>query len=1094
MRRPLATELQHRVLTLDGAMGTMIQRLGLKGCNDELVITRPDTILDIHRAYIEAGADIIETDTFNANAISLAEYGLADKVYELNVAAARLAREAAGSDRYVAGSIGPTNVSLSLADSDVTFSDMAATYCEQARGLIDGEVDALLIETVFDTLNAKAAIAGCNRAMTLSGRNVPLMISATLTENGRLLSGQTIEAFIDSISHARPLSIGFNCGFGVEQMLPYIERLQQLDCFISLHANAGLPDELGRYRQSAGEMSFTLARLLQCGKLNIAGGCCGTTPEHIAAIARAASTAVPYRPKAPDTRLHLSGLEPLRHDDFFKVGERCNVAGSRNFLKLIQQGELSKAVEIAATQIDNGASILDINMDDGMLDARTEMRRFIARLALDPRTSAVPLMIDSSDFSVITGALELIQGRSIVNSISLKEGEEKFLDRARQIHELGAAVVVMAFDEQGQADTYQRRIEICRRSYDLLTQKAGFRGNEIVFDPNVLTVATGIPDHDNYALDFIRATQWITENLPNAMVSGGVSNLSFAFRGNNAVRKAMHALFIDHARRSGLSMAIVNPSAPIAPTPDMPDDLLEAIDDVLLNRRADATGRLTAIASGIKADAPAAGARQSSAQPATTLAALILNGADDGIEQLLDAELARRESAMAVINGPLMEAMDNVGRLFGEGRIFLPQVVRSAAVMRRAIDYLTPLIEAGSSSTANRPKMVLATVKGDVHDIGKNIVATVMRCSGFDVIDLGVMVPPEQIIDAAISHEADLIGLSGLITPSLNEMCVVARMLQERGASIPLFVGGATTSEMHTAVKIAPLYSAPVIHTADAASLPPKALKLDEIYPDIKTRQQALRDEFERREQLLDIEAARERSEAVSEPAATPSTVGTFTYHPAASELAGLINWRAFLGEWSVAPDFDDERVRQLIADARALLDDSRFDIKARVIIAGARRTAPERISVNGIDIITPRSLMPNPATGKCPALADYIATDNDHIGLFAVSVHSAQGQTDEYNGLMLRIVSHRLAEAATQWLHNIVRTELWNIADNCGIRPAVGYPSLPDHSLIFTLDRQLRLAELGISLTENGAMSPDSSTCGIIISHPESRYFSVVR
>ncbi|MDE6366641.1 MAG: dihydropteroate synthase, partial [Muribaculaceae bacterium] len=456
-----------------------------------------------------------------------------------------------------------------------------------------------------------------------------------------------------------------------------------------------------------------MARLLQCGKLNIVGGCCGTTPEHIAGIARAASTAVPYHPKAPDTRLHLSGLEPLRHADFFKVGERCNVAGSRNFLKLIQQGEISKAVEIAATQIDNGASILDINMDDGMLDARTEMCRFIARLALDPRTSAVPLMIDSSDFSVITGALELIQGRSIVNSISLKEGEEKFLDRARQIHELGAAVVVMAFDEQGQADTYQRRIEICRRSYDLLTQKAGFRGNEIVFDPNVLTVATGIPDHDNYALDFIRATQWITENLPDATVSGGVSNLSFAFRGNNAVRKAMHALFIDHARRSGLSMAIVNPSAPIAPTSDMPDDLLEAIDDVLLNRRADATGRLTAIASGIKADAPAAGTRQSAAQP-TTLASLILNGADEGIEQLLDAELARRESAMDVINGPLMEAMDNVGRLFGEGRIFLPQVVRSAAVMRRAIDYLTPLIEAGSSTTANRPKMVLATVKGDV--------------------------------------------------------------------------------------------------------------------------------------------------------------------------------------------------------------------------------------------------------------------------------------------------------------------------------------------------------------------------------------------
>lgn len=1089
--RNIAEELKRRVLVLDGAMGTMIQRSGFADvCNDALVLTHPDAILDIHRSYIDAGADIIETNSFNANAISLAEYGLQDKVYDINLAAARLARRAAGPERFVAGSMGPTNVSLSIGDPAWTFDSVADTYFDQARGLIDGGVDTLLIETVFDTLNAKAAICGTRRAMQACGREVPLMISATLTESGRLLSGQTLEAFIIAVSHARPLSIGLNCGFGIEQMLPYIERIQGLPCCISVHANAGLPDELGRYNQTPERMTFNMRRMLASGKVNIVGGCCGTTPDHIRLIAEAARSAVPYTPAAPDNRFRLSGLEALDTDTFFKVGERCNVAGSRNFLKLIQQGELAKAVDIAATQIDNGAAVLDINMDDGLLDAPREMERFIANLALDPRTASVPLMIDSSNFSLIERALKLIQGRAIVNSISLKEGEEAFLDHARRIRELGASVVVMAFDEVGQADTFERRIEICARSYRLLTEKAGFRGNEIVFDPNVLAIATGIPEHAGYAVDFIRATEWITSNLPGTRVSGGVSNLSFSFRGNNEVRKTMHALFISHAVKAGLSMAIVNPAAPMEPTPDMDAELLRAIDNVIFNRDDNATDNLISMAATMKKDAPAAAKKQSGS---LAIGDLIIRGSDENLTALLDSELASLGSAMAVINGPLMAAMDHVGALFGAGRMFLPQVVRSASVMRKAVDYLTPMLSSSNDETGgNRPHMVIATVKGDVHDIGKNIVATVMRCSGFRVTDLGVMVPPERIIDTAIATHADIIALSGLITPSLEEMCRVARMLQERGLRIPLFVGGATTSDMHTAVKIAPLYSAPVVRTADAASLPQKALRIHELAPTIAAEQDELRRQFRLKESMLTPEEARIRAEAVTTPAATPLHTGTFEFQPSVSELADLVNWRAFLGEWSVTPDFDDESVKRLLAEARNELNALKAQINVRIMLLPAHRSAPEEIAVSDITIPTPRTRIPNPVTGKCPSLADYVAEANDHLGVFAVCVSSDFSGLDDYRSLMRRILCHRLAEAATGWLHNRVRAELWGIGEECGIRPAVGYPSLPDHSLIFTLNKLIDLDSLGISLTENGAMSPDASTCGLIFGHPSSRYFSV--
>ncbi len=1083
MRKPLKEVLKERVLVLDGAMGTMIQRLGLKGCNDSLVLTKPEAILDIHRRYINAGADIIETNSFNANALSLAEYGLRDKVYEINLAAARLARQAAGEEHYVAGSMGPTGVSLSMADGAATFNDLAETYAIQAKGLIDGGVDALLIETVFDPLNAKAAIFGAKNAMQAAGRTVEIMISATLTDSGRLLSGQTPEAFFAAVMHANPLSVGFNCGFGVEQMLPYIERLDRMSCFVSLHANAGLPDELGFYRQQPEQMAFSLRRLLERGKLNIVGGCCGTTPEHIRTIADAARGAIPYRPQAPGERLTLGGLELIPDEEFYRVGERCNVAGSRKFLRLVQEGNMAEMLNIAAAQVEAGASILDVNMDDGMLNAADEMERFVRALVSDPRTAPAALMIDSSDFAVIERALKVIPGRPIVNSISLKEGEETFLDHARRLRRLGAAVVVMAFDEQGQATTFERRIEVCRRSYDLLVNQAGFRGSDIVFDPNVLAIATGIDDHATYGADFLRAAQWIAANLPGARVSGGISNLSFAFRGNNALRKLMHARFLQRGRLGGLSMAIMNPSDPIEPPVNADAELIEAIDSVIDNATAQATERLVSLASQL-APAPALtkakpAGEKNNAKP--TLEELILSGSTDGLHALLDAEVAGCGSAMAVINGPLMSAMNRVGELFGQGKIFLPQVVRAANVMRSAVDYLTPLF-ANESQTDNRPKMVLATVRGDVHDIGKNIVATVMRCAGFEVIDLGVMVPADVIADKALEVNADAIGVSGLISPSLEEMCRIARTLQERGARIPLFVGGATTSALHTAVKIAPLYSAPVVHTLDAASLPPKVLHLSELYPAIKQEQEQLRLNYSQRTPQLSIEQARLRSEAVDTPAPAPMLTGRFDFTSTLADLEPLINWRGYLGELSITPDFNNPQVLEVIDRAKADLRKLRFTARARALILPARRTAPEEITVDGIRIATPRSLRPN---DRCPALADYVAAQGDHIGLFGVSVAADAGSITD------SILANRLAEAATAWLHAKVRSELWGIADNQGIRPAVGYPSLPDHSLIFTLDKLLNLADLGIELTDTGAMKPLSSTCGLIISHQQSRYFA---
>lgn len=1080
MRKDLRQVLKDRVLVLDGAMGTMLQRLGHAGCNDSLVLTNPDVIINIHKQYIDAGADIIETNTFNANRFSLADYGLSERVREINVIAARLARTAAGENHYVAGSMGPTGISLSLG-GPTGFDEMADAYAEQAAGLIAGGVDLLLIETVFDTLNAKAAILGAKRAMQSEGRDVEIIISATPTESGRLFCGQALDAFFASISHADPLAVGLNCGFGPEGMLQFIESMQELPYYLSLHANAGLPDELGIYGESPEKMSFTLRRLMQSGKLNIVGGCCGTTPAHIHRIADAAKNAVPHRPKPFADRLTLAGLELIPDEEFYKVGERCNVAGSRRFLRLISEGNIDEAIEIAARQVEQHAYILDINMDDGMLDAKLEMQRFVSRLVSDSRTASAALMIDSSDFAVIENALKLIPGRPIVNSISLKEGEQSFISKARRMRRMGAAVVVMAFDERGQATSFERRIEVCKRSYDLLVNEAGFRGCDIVFDPNVLAIATGIADHATYGIDFLRATEWIARNLPGVRVSGGISNLSFAFRGHNQLRKLMHARFLQRGRSMGLTMAILNPADETEPAPGVSHQLIDAIDSVIDNASPEATETLLSLAAELPRTVEAIKSKADESH-LSSVEELILAGRTAGLESLLDAVVSRLGSAMAVINGPLMEAMNRVGVLFSQGELFLPQVVRAADVMRAAVDYLTPLLGTEESG-GERPKIVLATVRGDVHDIGKNIVATVMRCSGFEVIDLGVMVPAETIVDTAIARQAVAIGLSGLISPSLDRMSEVAALLQSRGASIPLFVGGATTSDMHTAVKIAPLYSAPVVHTAEAATLPPVVVKIKELWPEIRREQERLRREFADRKPCLSIDEARLRSEVVQSPSPTPLKSGYFDFEPTVNELVPLINWRGYLGELSIVPDMQNPEVIKVLDDAKSELMNLDVMVKVRVAILPAFRSAPEAITVNNVQIATPRSLR---RLENCPALADYIAPQNDHIGLFATSV-----MLNSERDIVRSVLANRLAEAATEWLHRKVRSELWGIPDGQGIRPAVGYPSLPDHSLIFDIDKILHLSDIGIKLTETGAMQPLSSTCGLIFAHRESRYFA---
>lgn len=1127
--------LRERVLILDGAMGTMLQKARAEaGCIDMLCLSSPETIEDIHLQYLQAGADIITTDTFNANAISLARYGASHLVPEIcreAVAAARRAIERSGRRAWIAGDVGPTGKSLSMTadDADTDFDTLRAAYLQQIGALAEAGADLILLETIFDTLNAKAAISALLEVRESTGRELPLMVSATLTESGRLLSGQTLEAFIVSISHARPISIGLNCGFGAEQAVEFLPQLQNISCAVSLHPNAGLPDAMGCYTSTPSDMAAALRKPLADGLLNIVGGCCGTTPAHIRAIAAEASTARPrtipaYDPTAP---LRLAGLEAITVDPdrLTPVGERCNVAGSRKFLRLIKEGNLNEAIAIAAAQTDAGARIIDINMDDALLDAPCEMERFIRLASAEPDVARVPFMIDSSQWEVVERTLKLVQGKPVVNSISLKEGEEAMIRRARHISSMGAAMVVMAFDERGQADTLERKTEVCSRAYRLLTE-AGIAPSDIIFDPNILAVATGIEGHARYGLDFILAARWIRRNLPGASVSGGLSNLSFSFRGNNFVREAIHAVFLSNAAGpGGMNMAIVNPST-LIDTATIPQPLAEAIADTLLCRRPDADERLIAIAAstdapGRKATATQAEPETVSSTPCSRLADAVVKGRADALETMLRDAQAEAGSAFALVEGPLMQGMDRVGRLFGEGRMFLPQVVKSARLMQQAVELLTPAIEAEKAAapgTAGRrsPRMVIATVRGDVHDIGKNIVAVVMRCNGFDVTDLGVMVEGERIVSEARRLEADLVGLSGLITPSLAEMAEVATLMQQAGMHTPLLVGGAAASALHTALRIAPCYSGPTFYTHDAASLPTLAARLIDPRQAAETislnaaKQARRREEYAAAQRTAGTPAPADTTTPVAtvSPAPEPASKGLHTLHPSIEELRPLINWRAFLAAWRTSACTDE--ARNVTDDANRVLDALQqrgATLTARLILCNAASqglditvTPPDGDSVT---IPTLRKSAPSEIDGLCPAISDFIAPEGDWIGLFAVTtagevadyVDNMRRDGDPYAAITAQLVADRLAEAAAEWLHRLTATEIWGFATDpsaIGIRPAVGYPSLPDQSVIHLLDRMIHYSEIGVTVTENGAMAPSATVSGLIIAAPQARYFTV--
>lgn len=1189
--------LKNNILVLDGAMGTMIQhyelddvefkgdrfanwKCRLKGCNDVLVLTAPDVIEDIHRQYLEAGAHIVETNSFNANAISLSDYrddsekDLSHYVSEINREAAKLARNAVdkfcsthpGEKRWVAGSVGPTNKSLSLdcdedTNASVTWDKLVDSYIEQMSALIQGGVDLLLIETIFDGLNAKAALYAAAQAMKETEIKVPIMVSVTLTESGRTLSGQTLAAFVASISHVDLLSVGLNCGFGADGMVPYIKELQSIDVAVSVYPNAGLPNVMGEYDETPETIVEKLLPIIASEQINIIGGCCGTTPEHIAVIAKESQKHTPRQIPNQVSQMTLAGLETLvvsRERNFLNIGERCNVAGSRKFLRLIKEKNITEAIEIARTQIQNGAQVIDINMDDSMLDAKEEMVKFLRYIASEPDIARVPIMIDSSDWNVIEAGLKQIQGHPIVNSISLKEGEAKFIEKAQFIKDMGASVVVMAFDESGQADTFERKIEICDRAYRILTEKVGLKSSDIIFDPNILAVATGIAEHDNYAFDFIKAVEWIKNNLPEAKVSGGVSNLSFSFRGNNYVREAMHALFLYHAIAVGMDMAIVN-AATIMPVDEIPDDLRNAIEDVLFNRTPHATDNLVSIAEQIKSEERVnpLETKNDIMSPQQSLEQMIVKGRTDGLNELLPVVLSEMGSAVRIIDGPLMSGINKVGAMFGKGKMFLPQVVKSARTMKVAVEWLTPYIEnEKSSSSVSAGKMVIATVKGDVHDIGKNIVNVIMHCNGYEVIDLGVMVPAEEIINTAISENADIVALSGLITPSLDEMCNVARLMNEKGMSIPLLIGGATTSQIHTAVKIAPCYSGPVIFVRDAAMIPGviqrfinEKTRLSEIEK-LKAEQEIIREKYIADNNKLDISEARKYKFSFgTHDVIKPNNNGITDVNISIQEARDYINWRAFFSAWKLDASFatiarlqgcdhckaqwlasipQENRMKateamQLWKEAeRALnyLQRIAGDLYARVVIVPAG-SIDENIVYDheGVDYVLPcgRQLHRN-EHGFCLSLADFVkpledGEKKDWIGLFAVTIGEKirniidryKNENDCYNVILYQSIADRLVEAATEILHRRVRREFWGYAKNepenkenkllqyyKGIRPAIGYPSLPDQSLVFLADKVLNYEQLGIALTENGALNPSASTTGYMIAHPDSHYFVI--
>ncbi len=1183
----------NRLLFLDGATGTMIQRhkLGeadfrgerfadwqqdLGGNNDLLVLTQPTIIRDIHRAYLEAGADIIETNTFNATCASQSDYGMEAIVYELNFEAAKIAREAADEfnaltpdkPRWVAGVIGPTSRTASIspdvndpAARNTTFDELAEDYRNATRALIAGGSDIILIETVFDTLNAKAAVFAVQDVYEELGFELPIMISGTITDaSGRTLSGQTPEAFWNSLAHAKPFAIGLNCALGGEQLRPHIEELSNIcPTLISAHPNAGLPNAFGEYDETAEETASIITEFAERGLINIVGGCCGTTPEHIQAIAEACSSRAPRVVPEETQSCRLSGLEPFTIDSnslFVNVGERCNVTGSARFKRLVLEGDYETALAVALEQVENGAQILDINMDEGMLDAVEAMTTFLKLIASEPDISRIPIMVDSSKWHVIEEGLKCIQGKPVVNSISMKEGEAPFIEQAKLCKRYGAAVVVMAFDTDGQADNLQRRIDICGRSYDILVNDVGFNPNDIIFDPNVFAVATGIEEHNNYAVDFIEACRWITANLPGAKISGGISNVSFSFRGNNPVREAIHSVFLYHAIKAGLSMGIVN-AGQLAVYDDLPSELREAVEDVIGNRRDDSTDRLLAIADNYLGDGSVKNKTEDLAWRQLEVNKRLEHALVKGITTHIieDTEEARlqAERPLHVIEGPLMDGMNVVGDLFGDGKMFLPQVVKSARVMKQSVAYLQPYIEAEKTGGAqSNGKILMATVKGDVHDIGKNIVGVVLQCNNFEVIDLGVMVACDKILAVAKEEAVDIIGLSGLITPSLDEMVHVAAEMERLDFDLPLMIGGATTSKAHTAVKIDPRYHrAQAIYVADAsravgvASALMNPEKRQTYYKDTAAEYEVVRERVANRTPRGDI-VPYEQAVAAGWPydwenykPVQPKTLGVqvFKDYPL-EELIDTIDWTPFFITWSLVGKypkiFDDkvvgEAAKNLFNDAqtmlRDLIDNHKLTANAVLGIWPANRVNSDDIEIysdaSGSETIaTAHQIRQQTRKGKDDApltsLADFIAPKTsgkiDYIGAFAVTTginadelakeYEAKG--DDYNAIMVKALADRLAESLAEHMHRRVRMELWGYAsdeklDNAalisekyqGIRPAPGYPACPDHTAKRTIFSLLNAEEnADITLTESDAMFPAASVSGWYFGHPEAHYFN---
>ena len=1209
----LRAALARRILIIDGAMGTMIQQhrlseeayrglegeaavpltgeaaaalaaataagIDVKGNNELLSLTQPRIIQGIHEAYLAAGADIIETNTFGATQVAQADYHLEALARQMNLASAELACKARDRfstpehPRFVAGALGPTPRTASISPDvndpgarNTSFDELAASYGEQAEALIEAGVDLLLIETIFDTLNAKAAIFAIESLFEARGERIPVMISGTVTDaSGRILSGQTVEAFWNSVRHARPITIGLNCALGAALMRPYVEELSKLsDVPICIYPNAGLPNPMAPtgFDETPPITSGFLKEFADAGWVNVVGGCCGTTPEHIAAIAQAVSTYTPRVLPQVAPKLRLSGLEPCNIDEtsfFVNVGERTNVTGSKQFARLILSGDFEKAVEVARQQVENGAQVIDVNMDEAMLDSQAAMTRFLNLIASEPDISRVPVMIDSSKWSVIEAGLKCVQGKAIVNSISMKEGEAEFIRQARLCRKYGAAVIVMAFDEQGQADTLARRQTICSRAYSLLTDTVGFPPEDIIFDPNIFAIATGIEEHDRYAIDFIEATRWIRDNLPHAKVSGGVSNVSFSFRGNDPAREAIHTVFLYHAVRAGMTMGIVN-AGQLGVYEDLSPELREHVEDIVLARRPDATERMIQFAEQLKG-----GAKRDEEKLAwrelpveKRLEHALVHGLTEFIvedtEAVRAAVEARGGRPIEVIEGPLMGGMNVVGDLFAEGKMFLPQVVKSARVMKAAVAHLVPFIEAeqaASGTSQAKGKMILATVKGDVHDIGKNIVSVVLQCNNFEIVNLGVMVPAQQILQAAKEHNADLIGLSGLITPSLEEMSHVAREMERddwcRCKQIPLLIGGATTSRIHTAVKIAPHYSGPVIWVPDASRSVPvaQALTSDAAQKGAYLGE-VIRDYAKLRERhaakaaakMLTLDQARAHAPAIEmTPAPVPKAMGrrVLKSYPL-EELVDTIDWTPFFQTWDLAGPYPailedavvGEQARQVYADGKAMLakliDGRKLTANGVFALLPARRTGPEDITIYADESLATSVLTwhglrqqtekPSGEFNKC--LADYVAPLEanlpDYVGCFAVGVHGAdalaadfEGKGDDYNAILVKALADRLAESFAERLHQRIRTEFWayqpqeNLSNEDliaeryqGIRPAPGYPACPDHAVKAAMFEVLQAQDIQMSLTENLAMLPASAVSGFYLWRPESQYFNL--